>query len=384
MIDLGSYLFLIWVVSAVLDFLIIGIYYAFVIYWLRIPREDYQHTTYKPRVSILIAAYNEGAVIRQKLENLDLTTYPKDLLEVYLIDGGSSDETSKIATDIAHSLGYKLNVITESRRDGKVMSLNRGLSLCSGELVVVSDADSFLENDTLERLVSNFGDPSIGAVTGYKYPYALNANASEKVYRDLTNSFRIAESRFRSTFIFQGELAAFRKSLIDEFDTNSVDDSGTALKVLEKGFRTIEDENARVFELLPNDPKGMFQMRSRRALNLIRVCFSSLRLLKKKDSKLSLIIIFNFLLHLVVPFASLIALFLIPILFIRFPLSLILFVILGCLFVVPSTRWTLLAIYSFITSQAELLSGLLLYFKGEKLILWDPKRKSQFVTNKSS
>lgn len=375
--ELLSILFSIWLSFTCFVIGFLGLYYVLTYFWAKLPRSNQASLTALPRVSILIAAYNEAAIIQKKLENIETLAYPKDLLEVFLIDGGSSDQTSEIARDLQARLSYKMNVITETIRDGKVHSLNRALPKCNGEIVVLSDADSVLDHDSLTNIVSNFADPSVGGVTGYKYPYGSESGKTEKVYRDITNKFRIAESKFYSTFIFQGELSAFRRSLVDEFDENHADDSGTALKVLAKGHRSIEDERAKVYELLPEKGKGVFAMRSRRALNLIGVSLSSLRLFGRGKAKLDVIVLLNFLLHVVVPICSVIVVCLLPVLFIQYPAALLIILFLVLSLAIPSTRRMPTAIYSFLLSQFELLAGLMLYVRGKKLLVWEPSREAQ-------
>ncbi|MDH2902235.1 MAG: glycosyltransferase [archaeon] len=366
-------IFWIWVSFAIFVIAFLAFYFSFTRIWSRAASVTQKAVAFIPKVSILIAAFNEANVIQQKIQNLEELHYPKGLLEVFVIDGASTDRTSEFAGNMQAQITYKLTVIKESIRDGKVCSLNRALPLCSGEIVVVTDADTILEREALSNLISNFGDPSIGAVAGCIYPYGSEAKQEEKVYREITNSFRVAESKFYSTFIFGGELYAARRSLIDEFDL-LYDDSGTALKILAKGYRTVEDEKVKVFERLPGSQKKLFKIRSRRALYVIGVCFRSLKLIRKANSRTRLIIVLNLLMHVIVPVCSLVVLILLPSVFIQYPLTLLVLILLAALILVPPLRRMASAMYSFLLSQLELLNGLVLYLRRQDITRWDPSR----------
>ncbi len=368
--------FLLWIGLASFVSIVWTTYLLLVLNWLRIRdgRDLKEH--YTPNISILIPAYNESSIIAKKLRNIDFTTYPKELLEVFLIDGASTDDTAGIAERFVPTLGYHLKVVRENIRDGKVFSLNRVLPHCTGEIIVVSDADSLLDADALTRLVLNFSDFSIGAVTGYKYPIMKQPGSTEKVYRDITNTFRIAESRLYATFIFQGELAAFRRSSFDQF-AMGCDDSGTAFDILKNGYRAIEDENAKVYEHLPQGKKMLFRVRSRRARCIIDVCFSALRLFRSANSKLKQVILFNFLIHVIIPVAILILIILSPIVFLYYRVLLAFFPMLGVLYIVNSTRTITQTVITFLASQLALLNGLLLYIRGNKMAVWKPAREQQ-------
>src|SRR5687768_4212256 len=85
-----------------------------------------------PMVSILIPAYNEELFIERRINNIFETTYPKNKLEVVIIDSGSRDKTrSKIDSNFQNTV----TLITENERKGKAHAINLGLDICKGDIV---------------------------------------------------------------------------------------------------------------------------------------------------------------------------------------------------------------------------------------------------------
>jgi poly-beta-1,6-N-acetyl-D-glucosamine synthase len=373
MIHYVLFLLAIWLWALAVILCILGTYLGFVILSLRRPVGIAKNELYRPTISFLIAVFNESEIITRKLLNIEEASYPKNLIEVFVVDGASTDGTPEIAEEMTPRLSYKLNVIREEVRDGKVRSLNRALKKCNGEIIVESDADGIVESDSLPNLVSNFADRSIGAVTGFISPVTSHETATEKVYRDVTNTFRIAESRFSSTFIFHGTFSGFRRSLFSQFDVNC-DDSGTALGIIVKGYRAVEDESAIVHELLPSSRRDMFRTRTRRARSVVDVILSATRQFKSLNGSFKLVVLFNFLLHLVVPLLMIPTVILLPVAFYSYPPLLLIFPVLGLFYLFPRTRPLVFASGSYLLSQLALLRGLILYFSREKLIVWTPAR----------
>jgi cellulose synthase/poly-beta-1,6-N-acetylglucosamine synthase-like glycosyltransferase len=113
---------------------------------------------FEPTVTILIPAHNEENVIGKILDKMTKLSYPKNKLQVILIDDASSDDTGKIADQYAKSYGF----IRVLHRDatiggkGKAGALNAGLRTSKGEIVLCFDADYLPNNDIVRKLVEKF------------------------------------------------------------------------------------------------------------------------------------------------------------------------------------------------------------------------------------
>ena len=111
-----------------------------------------------PTVSLVIPTYNEASVIRQKLENVLQLDYPRDKLEVLVVDSASSDETRSIVNRFAeeHRRAINLALIGQPVRRGKGEAINEALRSIRSEMLVLTDADVSFPSDSLLKLVQNF------------------------------------------------------------------------------------------------------------------------------------------------------------------------------------------------------------------------------------
>ena len=111
-----------------------------------------------PRVSLLIAAHNEEAVIDARLRNAVLASdYPADKLELVVASDGSDDATAAIVLRYAHR-GVRLR--HNPFRKGKAATINVVMPDLTGEIVVLSDANTDVDPDAIRRLARWFADPA--------------------------------------------------------------------------------------------------------------------------------------------------------------------------------------------------------------------------------
>jgi poly-beta-1,6 N-acetyl-D-glucosamine synthase len=113
-------------------------------------------------VSVLIAAYNERAVIARTVHAV-LSSEPPPL-EVIVVDDGSTDGTEE-ALRAAVGTDPRVRIVRQSNQ-GKAAALNTALALANGEIVVCLDADTVFEHETIARLTRHFADPQVAAVAG--------------------------------------------------------------------------------------------------------------------------------------------------------------------------------------------------------------------------
>ena len=171
--------------------------------------------TYRPTVSIIIPTYNEAGIIGYKLENSGKLTYPKDLLQIVIVDSNSTDGTAEIIKAFAEKeKDLNIKLVVEQERNGKSHALNNALTYCSGEIVIISDADCFWPSDILEKAVPYLADPSVGAVGGPKIlfnPKQTWITRMEESYLKSANYLRVGESKAGSTVFFEGGFSAFKR-----------------------------------------------------------------------------------------------------------------------------------------------------------------------------
>jgi len=133
---------------------------------------------FRPKVSILIPARNEEAVLGRLLHRITALTYPKDKLEVIIVNDSSTDDTGRVAQEFSRMYSY-FKVIHRASSDGgngKSRALNEGLKHATGEILFCFDADYYPQVDIIEKLTAYFVDPEVGAVQGRVT--VLNENAT--------------------------------------------------------------------------------------------------------------------------------------------------------------------------------------------------------------
>ena len=121
---------------------------------------------YQPKVSILIAAYNEAKDIEATLQNKLALDYPPEKLEVLVISDESDDGTDQIVERVANGARSSVRLFRQVPRQGKTAGLNTLVPETTGEIILFSDANSQWDTQAVNRLCSNFADPQVGYVTG--------------------------------------------------------------------------------------------------------------------------------------------------------------------------------------------------------------------------
>ncbi|MBI2413185.1 MAG: glycosyltransferase family 2 protein [Deltaproteobacteria bacterium] len=226
-----------------------------------------------PRVSIVIAAFNEEAHIGATIENKLKLDYPKDRLEIIVASDGSTDATDGIVKGYADR-GVRL--IRQEKRQGKTAALNMAVPMATGEIIVFSDSNSIYAPGALRELVSNFADPTVGYVTG-KMVYVNNDGSvigdGCSAYMKYENWLRALETSLGSVVGVDGGIDAVRKSLYSAMRPDQIPDFVLPLKVVEKGYRVVYDPEALLNENSLGASSDEYRMRVRvslRSLHALR------------------------------------------------------------------------------------------------------------------
>ena len=199
-------------------------------------------------MTLLIAAYNEEAVIASKLDNALSLDYPKDHLQILVAADGSDDHTADIAREYRER-GVELSYTPE--RKGKMAAINRAMPLVRNEIVVFSDANNLYEKDTLLELVKPFSSQEVGAVSGKKY--ILNGkdalSGADGMYWQYKSFIKENETRLGSCTGASGEILAVRRALYQPPPDEVInDDFFIGLNILRQGYRLVYAPKAHSFE----------------------------------------------------------------------------------------------------------------------------------------
>jgi glycosyltransferase involved in cell wall biosynthesis len=220
----------------------------------------------EPMVSVIIAAYNEQRDIQRKIDNTLALDYPKDRMEILVGSDGSTDATADLLLPYSNQ-GIRCLVFTENR--GKTAVQNDLAAQAVGEVLVFTDAASFLPADALRKLVRHFGDPRIGCVAGRMVFVQTGENLttqSQGLYWRYESFIRRMESRLGSLIGVDGPLYAVRKSEYVPLRPNIISDLMTPLLVLCGGKKVILEPEA-VVEEQPTR-KGRHEFNTRRRVTL--------------------------------------------------------------------------------------------------------------------
>lgn len=242
----------------------------------RRPVRSAEHT---PRVTIVIAAFNEAAHIAQTIQNkLDLD-YPRELLDIIVVSDGSTDGTDDLVKGFA-SQGVKL--IRQEPRQGKTAGLNLALAQATGDIVAFSDANSMYDKAALRRIVANFADPEVGYVTGkmiYTDPDGSVVGDGCSAYMRYENTLRSLETKVGSVVGVDGGVDAVRRSLYQPMRADQLPDFVLPLRVIASGARVVYEPGALLKENTLNRATDEFRMRVRVALRSFWALWDSRKLL---------------------------------------------------------------------------------------------------------
>jgi cellulose synthase/poly-beta-1,6-N-acetylglucosamine synthase-like glycosyltransferase len=246
---MGLALTIFWLSIALLVYVYAG-FGALVILVGAIRNRQVRKQAIEPRVSLLIAAYNEQESIRQRLENIFQLDYPHDRIEIIVASDGSDDATEEIVASYA-SRGVRLLSLP---RRGKIHALNAAAAAATGELLVFSDANSMFERQALRVLVANFADPQVGGVGGNTvYTEQIGCESistGENLYWNYDKWLKEMESRTGSIVSAHGAIYAIRRELYQHLTETAVtDDFAISTMVIEQGYRLVFEKNARAYEV---------------------------------------------------------------------------------------------------------------------------------------
>src|SRR5262245_42189949 len=192
-----------------------------------------------PVVSIIIAARNEADKIRQKIDHTLALDYPAERLEILVASDASADGTDEIVNEYS---GRGVRLVRAPQRRGKEHAQGLAIAAASGETLVFSCAATLLDRDALWRLIANFADSTVGAVSTEDVIVDAHGNpTAEGVYVKYEMWVRRLEGRFHSLVGLSGSCFAIRKELCSDWSPSLASDFMGALRAARRGYRAIAD-----------------------------------------------------------------------------------------------------------------------------------------------
>lgn len=218
-----------------------------------------------PKVSILMAVYNEEKRLEAKLKSLQTLDYPEERLEILIGSDGSTDRTDEI---ISRYMSRRIKFVRQPQRRGKPSVLNLLVPQASGEILVFTDARQQLDKNVLNELVKHFADDKVGSVSAALFyldeTTGSKTNQGIGLYWKYEKFIRTCESRTGSMLGATGALYAIRRQLFSALPEDLIlDDVYVPMKVVEQGYRAIFDPKAKLFDTVFKNPREEFIRRAR-------------------------------------------------------------------------------------------------------------------------
>lgn len=253
-----------------------------------------------PVLTVIIPAYNEGAMVESAIASVATARYPGGRLEILAVDDGSTDDTWLHMQRAAARFPHLVSALRLERNGGKREALAEGFRRARGEIVVTVDSDSLVEPDTLLAITGPFRDPRIGAVAG---KVAVHNRERALIPRMLHVRFilsfdflRSAQSMFRTVFCCPGALAAYRaavvRKVLDRWARQSFlgtactygEDRALTNDILREGYDTVYQRTAVVHTVVPETYARLCRMYIRWDRSYIREELRFMRVVWKRPT----------------------------------------------------------------------------------------------------
>lgn len=270
-----------WVLESLFFILLLFVIYTYALYpvvVIILAKRSARHVNktdapFSPFVSVVVAVKNEEINIEKRLKNLIEQSYPSDNYEIIVVSDGSSDRTNQLVKEYSdgnEKSGHVLPAITlisVENSQGKPNAINLGIKAAKGDIIVMSDSRQRFELNVIEVLVSNFTDPSIGAVSGelcFLEDEESDVQAQMGAYWKYEKMIRKSEAAFSSVVGVTGAIYAIRKAVYKPIKPETlIDDVLIPMRVVMLGYRVIFDDNAIAYDIVSKNSSQEWQRKVR-------------------------------------------------------------------------------------------------------------------------
>ncbi|NQX56511.1 glycosyltransferase family 2 protein [Pedobacter panaciterrae] len=382
-----------WVSLFVILYTFIG--YGFVLFLLiKIKRLFYTPASFDanlefPSVTILVAAYNEEDIVDAKVENTLRLDYPQEKKQIIFVTDGSTDSTTEKLNRFNDVL-----VLHEDSRAGKMAAIKRAMPFVEGEILIFTDANTFLNDEAIKELVKHYRNHKVGAVAGEKRIFvdqtADASSAGEGFYWKYESLLKKWDYELYSNVGAAGELFSIRTRLYENVESDTIiDDHMIAMRIAEKRYIIAYEPKAYAMETASANTAEELKRKIRIAAGGIQSIF---RLKKAANPFNNPVFTFQYISHRVLrwtitPFL-LIALFVVNGLIVYhydslfyktiFILQILFYTlsILGYIFESKNIRIKALFVpYYFCLMNYAVIAGIIRYFKKSQSAAWEKSKR---------
>ncbi|MCC8407411.1 glycosyltransferase family 2 protein [Mucilaginibacter sp. UR6-1] len=196
-----------------------------------------------PTCTLVVAAYNEERFIAEKIQNSLELNYPEGKLQFIFVTDGSTDDTAAIVSTFS-----QVKLMHRDGRSGKIAAVHRAMTEVTTDVVVFTDANTFLNKDAIVNICRHYADKKVGAVAGEKRVHideTADATAGEGFYWKYESKLKTWDSELYSVVGAAGELFSIRRELYAPVQPDTIlDDFMISLLVTIDGYRVIYEPDA--------------------------------------------------------------------------------------------------------------------------------------------
>jgi cellulose synthase/poly-beta-1,6-N-acetylglucosamine synthase-like glycosyltransferase/peptidoglycan/xylan/chitin deacetylase (PgdA/CDA1 family)/spore germination protein YaaH len=239
-------------------------------------RHTHYDESFRPPVSVIVAAYNEEKVIVRTVESILRNGY--DDLELLIVDDGSKDATLDV---LQRHFGGRPNIrILSQPNGGKSSALNNAIAHARHDILIALDADTIFRAGTIAKLVRHFASAQVGAVSGNarvgnRNSWITRFQSIEYIYG--FNLDRRALDLLNAITVVPGAVGAWRKDLIVTLggfgDDTLAEDTDLTLKIRRAGYQIRYEEEGVAFTEAPEDTRGLAKQRFRWAFGTLQAAW---------------------------------------------------------------------------------------------------------------
>ena len=332
-----------------------------------------------PKISIVFAAYNERIIIEEKIRSIFASHYPQELIEVWIGSDLSDDGQDDIIRELQKEFSG-LNLHVNAERSGKSATINRLVELCTGEIIVATDANIIFDENTLVELASPIISSQATAVAGtLTYGKAKTAGTTattERQYLTIENKIRKSESqKYGFCLGMEGGLYSMRKSAWQPIPLHTfMEDFFQTVQLIQNDHRIFYSDTALGYEDVSTSLREEFKRKKRISIGNYQNLKRFRSLLLKKIHPFGWVFLFHKIFRWTAPQAMLIG----ALALVFTPFALPTFIGVGVLVLLELLfyRGAGPLVY-FCAMNLAMLQGYLTYLQGVSSSVWQPTKRNQ-------
>lgn len=217
----------------------------------RLAGKENSHTgnpDFAPAVTIVIAAYNEEDFIEEKIRNTLQLDYSPNKREVIIVTDGSTDTTPDIVRRYS-----EVKLLHQPERQGKITAVHRTMQQVNTPIVIFTDANTYLNPEAVQNIISHYKNPQIGGVAGEKRVHMAEKDSAsgsgEGFYWKYESALKTWDAELYSVVGAAGELFSVRTELYENIPKDTIiEDFYLTLRIAQKGYRIAYEPNAFALE----------------------------------------------------------------------------------------------------------------------------------------